>query len=232
MSVSEPMSENLKEVAQIAEKIVETQGKIAKYLNDRKQYSIICLVFSVVDVIIILYGKVFLNQGLLIGSVVGISLIALLIGIAALGVQGNILTLRGDVDVLNMRLRILNILSGNVENLPSYFDRLVQINVENLASYYSIVKGHTDKSFFASIVAGAIGFLLVIVGLAIGFVNLDHTPTITYIATASGVITEFIAGVFFYLYNRTVRQMKGYHVVVVHSLTHMIMIGVKSYLVL
>jgi hypothetical protein len=31
------------------------------------------------------------------------------------------------------------------------------------------------------------------------------------LATASGVIVEFISGVFFVLYNRTVRQLKEYH---------------------
>jgi Cyanobacterial TRADD-N associated 2-Transmembrane domain len=33
----------------------------------------------------------------------------------------------------------------------------------------------------------------------------------SYISTGAGVVTEFIAAVFFYLYNRTVRQMKEYH---------------------
>jgi hypothetical protein len=34
---------------------------------------------------------------------------------------------------------------------------------------------------------------------------------VSFVATASGVVVEFISGVFFYLYNRTVRQLKDYH---------------------
>jgi hypothetical protein len=34
---------------------------------------------------------------------------------------------------------------------------------------------------------------------------------LTYVSTASGILTEAVAGVFFYLYNRTVLQMKDYH---------------------
>ena len=35
--------------------------------------------------------------------------------------------------------------------------------------------------------------------------------TPAYVTTASGVITEFIASVFFYLYNKTVSSMSDYH---------------------
>lgn len=34
---------------------------------------------------------------------------------------------------------------------------------------------------------------------------------IGYIATGSGIFVEFISGVLFFLYNRTVRQLKEYH---------------------
>ncbi len=51
---------------------------------------------------------------------------------------------------------------------------------------------------------GIAGFGLIAFGLA----SRQNTATV---AAASGIITEFIAAVFFYLYNRTVRQMKEYH---------------------
>ena len=62
----------------------------------------------------------------------------------------------------------------------------------------------TDKSFVVSIAMGIAGFLLICFGL----VSRQNTSTV---AAGSGVITEFIAAVFFYLYNRTIRQMKDYH---------------------
>ncbi|GGE94649.1 TRADD-N-associated membrane domain-containing protein [Shewanella carassii] len=93
----------------------------------------------------------------------------------------------------------------------TYFDRLVDININNLSDYYSMVKEHTDKSFFASIFAGGIGFLLIVTGLLIGFTDLNNSQSIAYISSGSGVIIEFISGVFFWLYSKTTQQLKGYH---------------------
>jgi hypothetical protein len=90
-----------------------------------------------------------------------------------------------------------------------YFDALVRINVENLAGYYSLVKVHTNKSFLVAIAAGIAGFVLLAAGLVLGFVG--KGDKMTYISTGAGVVTEFIASVFFYLYNRTIQQMKEYH---------------------
>ena len=74
------------------------------------------------------------------------------------------------------------------------------------------MKEQTDKSFKVSVVVGVVGFALIAVGLVAGFVRpAEDGPAITYLATGSGIVTEFIAGVFFFLYNRTVAQMKGYH---------------------
>jgi hypothetical protein len=119
----------------------------------------------------------------------------------------------GDLDLLEARKRLLAQLpSPTAEgDKKDYFDALVSINVDNLASYYSLVKTQTDKSFMVSLSMGVAGFILLIAGLALGFSNSQRAAVITYISTGAGVLTEFIASVFFYLYNRTIRQMKGYH---------------------
>ncbi|MBA2725291.1 MAG: hypothetical protein H0U53_04810 [Actinobacteria bacterium] len=91
-----------------------------------------------------------------------------------------------------------------------YFTNLVRINVSNLSDYYAQVRVHTNNSFWAAMVAGALGFVLVCTGVAFGFSS-SRQETVAIVATASGVFVEFISGVFFYLYNRTVRQLKGYH---------------------
>ena len=92
----------------------------------------------------------------------------------------------------------------------SYFDSLVTINVENLAEYYSLVKVHTNNSFRASLFVGVIGFSLIVVGVIASFGGVDKATPAT-IAAVSGIMVEFISGVFFYLYNRTVRELKDYH---------------------
>lgn len=50
------------------------------------------------------------------------------------------------------------------------------------------------------------------VGICLGFLDKNNlTNNLTYIAAVSGIIIEFISGIFFYLYNRTVRELKEYH---------------------
>ncbi len=99
---------------------------------------------------------------------------------------------------------------GSPSGKADYFSDLVDINIRNLREYYQMVKDHTEKSFWAAIISAILGFVLIVIGLVVAFFKPDAVK-VTDIATASGVIIEFIAGVFFYLYNRTVRQLKGYH---------------------
>ena len=91
----------------------------------------------------------------------------------------------------------------------NYFDRLVEINVENLGSYYALVKNQTDKSFAVTIAIAVVGAILLFAGLTAGFVS--QKEHLAYLTSGAGIVTEFIASIFFYLYNRTVRQLKEYH---------------------
>jgi hypothetical protein len=129
-------------------------------------------------------------------------------------VSSRLASLRAERDGLTARRRILGrLMPGSPDPSqaePSYFDRLVGINVDNLAAYYVLVKVHTDKSFLVATAAGVVGFALVATGLVLGYFGAG-SPNIAYVSAGAGVLTEFIAGVFFYLYNRTVRQLKEYH---------------------
>lgn len=91
-----------------------------------------------------------------------------------------------------------------------YFNDLVEINLGNLEAYYELVKVHTDKSFSISKNAGIIGFSLIIFGFALSYFN-PNGLNIAAISAASGIIIEFISAIFFYLYNKTIFQLKGYH---------------------
>jgi hypothetical protein len=146
-------------------------------------------------------------ESLFLGLLVGI---LILCGIIYFVADDERSSLRLQRERLLSRKRVLqafqetSVLSQKDQGPASYFDSLVRINVENLAAYYGLVKVQTDKSFAVSVIMGIAGFILIAFGL------LSHESTTT-VASASGVITEFIAAVFFYLYNRTVRQMKEYH---------------------
>ena len=126
---------------------------------------------------------------------------------------GKLIELKYYLEELTARERVsseVKTVSNNSET--KYFDKLVNINIENLSAYYTLVKQHTNKSFIISSTISIIGFILISIGLGIGFSNILESSTyISYIATGVGVLTEFIATIFFYLYNRTVRQLKEYH---------------------
>lgn len=74
-----------------------------------------------------------------------------------------------------------------------------------------MVKVHTNTSFWTATAAGIVGFALVLGGVVIGLANPPNSALLASITSASGVITGFIAAVFFCLYNRSVVQLKEYH---------------------
>jgi hypothetical protein len=74
-----------------------------------------------------------------------------------------------------------------------------------------LVKIQTDKSFRASLGIAYFDGVLIVIGLALGFYRADAADKVSYVASGAGVLTEFIAGVFFWLYSKTVSQLRGYH---------------------
>ncbi|HPT36658.1 MAG TPA: hypothetical protein PLZ44_00060 [Methanothrix sp.] len=93
-----------------------------------------------------------------------------------------------------------------------FFKELVGLNIRYLNAYNAIIKDHTQKSFRVSIWSGIFGFSLILFGLYMGFEDKSNlNNNLAYLSAASGIIIEFISGVFFYLYNKTVRELKEYH---------------------
>lgn len=91
-----------------------------------------------------------------------------------------------------------------------YFRDLLKINLRNLGDYYDLIKMHTHKSFNIARVSGIIGFILITLGLGAGYFSPDNNK-IAYLSAAAGLIIEFVSGIFFYLYNKTIGELKGYH---------------------
>ena len=89
-----------------------------------------------------------------------------------------------------------------------FFTKLVQINFKYIDIYYEQTRTQANKSFWLCL--GVAVFGLLIVGAGIVSMFLDHA-TPAYVTTSAGVLSEFIAAVFFYLYNRTILKMSEYH---------------------
>lgn len=89
-----------------------------------------------------------------------------------------------------------------------FFTNLVKINFKYIDKYYLQTQIQAQNSFNISLGCALLSFLIIVIGIILMY--FDKT-TSAYIATGSGILSEFIAAVFFYLYNKTVLKMGEYH---------------------
>jgi hypothetical protein len=148
-------------------------------------------------------GKITLS----LWAVVPIWAVVILVALASFGTETG--TISDEIEKLESVQRLYSSIL-NIKTDEPYFDRLVNINVENLSEYYALVKQHSRKSFNLSFIIVVLGFVLIVVGIAIGFANTEYR-NISYLAAAAGIIVNFIGGAVFVLYTRTVLQLKQYH---------------------
>ncbi|WP_439185874.1 TRADD-N-associated membrane domain-containing protein [Carboxylicivirga taeanensis] len=189
--------------ATIESAIVKAKGKVKSEIIDKISY------FSATAV-----GGIFLGlhyaENLLIPTwiLVILWILTVLFFFAALG--SDVLEAKSELEAQEAIKNVMLKLPDSKNPTTEYFDNLVKINVENLSAYYTLVKTHTQQSFKVSLLSGVFGLLLISIGLVIGF-QFEEFKNIGYISTGAGILIEFISGVLFYLYNKTVRQLKDYH---------------------
>jgi hypothetical protein len=90
-----------------------------------------------------------------------------------------------------------------------FFTTLVRINFKYLDQYYFQTQEQANKSFLLSVYASIGGGLIIAVGIL--SLLFGKAANVSYVTTASGLVSQFIAAVFFYLYNQTVVKMGEYH---------------------
>lgn len=78
-----------------------------------------------------------------------------------------------------------------------------------LDQYYHQTREQAQRGFMVTVYVAVFGALLVTGGIVAMMFFKVTSPS--YVTCAAGVITEFIAAVFFYLYNRTISSMSKYH---------------------
>lgn len=91
-----------------------------------------------------------------------------------------------------------------------HFDSLVSINIKNLEEYYDLVKTSNKRSFNVSLSMCIVGVLMIFGGAFYSYFTNDNS-SFSLVVTFSGVVVEAISGLLFYLYNKTVIQLKDYH---------------------
>jgi hypothetical protein len=91
---------------------------------------------------------------------------------------------------------------------PDFFARLIEITFTYVEAYYRQTQDQANRSFALCAMAAVISFGVMIGGVLAMF---QGKATAAAVCAASGAFGEFIAAVFFWLYNRTVLAMAQYH---------------------
>jgi hypothetical protein len=82
-------------------------------------------------------------------------------------------------------------------------------NVAELKEYYIINKQQARKSFSSALFACIMGFVLFSAGVILAY--LDISKNVIPYTTVAGVVIEIISGLFFWLYNKAIKQINIFH---------------------
>jgi Na+/H+ antiporter NhaC len=212
--------------AEYKEYLLEVTSKYQEQLqilNRRKEQNKRIAIFYVIifiTVVIVLYTYSNVFGYLSSGSLRNIfpTLAASVVGIYASMYYIQYSSIQSKINQTVSRMRLEEKLYGSRVDEKSlhnsneeYFSKLVEINIENLSAYYEQVKTHANKSFVAALLMSILGFVIILVGLIISFGSDNNKELVVIISVGSGIITESISALFFYLYTKTVHQMKDYH---------------------
>lgn len=88
------------------------------------------------------------------------------------------------------------------------FENSLKLSYKYLDQYYYQTREQAQKGFIVTVCVATFGAILIFCGIIAMFIGRLEP---SYLTCASGIITEFIAAIFFYLYNKTVSSMSKYH---------------------
>lgn len=109
-----------------------------------------------------------------------------------------------------IRQKMIHYEADNIQDKvqEDVFENSIKMSYKYLDQYYLQTREQAQKGFFVTVCISLFGAVLIGIGILAMF--LEKTQP-SYVTCASGVITEFIAAIFFYLYNKTVTSMSRYH---------------------
>lgn len=85
------------------------------------------------------------------------------------------------------------------------FENSIKMSYKYLDQYYLQTRKHSQNGFFITVCVAVFGALLIFAGVIAMFLG-EVKPS--YVTCASGAITELIAAVFFYLYNKIMGEFR------------------------
>lgn len=101
-----------------------------------------------------------------------------------------------------------NVLNAKIDlqEDPNIFDTL-RLNLNHLSEYYSINKSQAKSSFNVSLSAIILGFVTIIAGILLFYVDAQRNVNLTFLTGTSGLLLEFIGGAYFFMYKKSLEQV-------------------------
>lgn len=95
------------------------------------------------------------------------------------------------------------------ENLKiDFVTNMIRINMEQIEEYYKETHRQANRSFFIAIASAVLGIIVIIIGIFMFSLKKGEVASLTTIA---GILSEFISGINFSIYNKTIDKMSEYH---------------------
>lgn len=203
----EEKNTNDKSISEKEYKELKARYESFKLYNNKK--TIICVgifttMLAMMFCLLIIFDTL-MNKDILFG--IGLSIaISVPFGISAT------MLFQLELDVLANRLhrKIIIYEVANVQDQveEDIYENSIKMSYKYLDQYYLQTREQAQKGFFVTVCISIFGAALIGVGILAMFLEKVEP---SYITCASGVITEFISAIFFYLYNKTVTSMSKYH---------------------
>ena len=178
-------------------------------LEKRKTSKSTYLFFLLLPIIFTVFIYVIMSNSFLNFSISGF-IISIVLGVFIGSTTAIFINFTLDMSESSIRLRILEHESINVQSAieDDIFENSIKMSYKYLDQYYLQTREHAQRGFFVTVCVAVLGAVLIFIGIiAMFFEKVEPS----YITCASGIITEFIAAIFFYLYNKTVSSMSKYH---------------------
>ncbi|TGB05186.1 TRADD-N-associated membrane domain-containing protein [Halobacillus salinus] len=189
---------------------------LANSLRKRKELRIGVLLLSastiIADAVILIIKD--LDENLIAVSIV-VGLISLLFLVSSiLGFSEEAVSIKNPFEIE------LKHLSKEREELKKKFNHVesgaednvfntVQINLNQTTEYYTINKSQARSSFTASLTAIIAGLITILAG--VWFIYMGDNITSSVISVSVGALLEVIGGMYFHLYNKSIKQLNYFY---------------------
>ncbi len=201
----EEQKKSLKNIDTMQEKLIhlESQKKRIRIIS-----IIISIVYFTVCLIIAILNKKFgsTNTEISLSQQFILYLVVIILSIFAGTMSYYILIIRIDDKISLIKFSIDT--EKQLENEENLYSKSIKMNFRYLDNYYSQTQNQASKGFIVTVVIATVGAFIVFGGIFSMYFGFTKPA---YITVATGSVTEIIASVFFYLYNKTIINMGKYH---------------------